>query len=1088
MNPRLSASVLVFVLLGLAACQEAPTGLGPSQPANVTVKLDFEHRPLPEIPLPNDLATRWDAGSPTHRRINASLIAPTSFEKRTRAQIDQLDGWGVYMPISVPFTGPIDVAGVRKAHVGDDFATADDVVYLIDVDRKSPKFGQLAMLDVGAGNFPKVLKDRNLFGQDAADARDHLLSVEFDEVAEDLNGNGKLDPGEDTDLDGVLDVPNYLPGLTPTATDLAGRADALMGFYERETNTLLLRPLVPLRERTTYAVVVTRRLKDAQGQPVGSPYPTVNHTAQTDALQPLPEILGKQASALGNLTTSDIAFAWTFTTGSMSADLTAVRDGLYGFGAQAHLAQEFPPDVAVLRQLLTKDVAEGSVYVLPSSTFRAVLTALNGQLFDFKDGSQEKQRLFDAQKYVDYHVFGSFRSPRLFPRQDAKGHYLSYHDMVWPPDLAQKPAHADSELVTFWITVPRKEISPRKDGKPAGVAILGHGYQSSRVDAALFGGSMAQHGLATISIDNVSHGLPLGQKEVDEIRKNQDYAPILDALGVNPLLDAVLDTRAWDQDLDGSKDSGADFWTAYMFHTRDVLRQTALDYMQMVRVLRAFDGKRTWEFDANRNGKADDLAGDFDGDGHVDLGGPDARMGMTGSSLGGIMAAIMAGCEPAIASFVPMCAGGGLGDVGIRSEQGGVREAVLLRVMGPLYVGTPEGNGSVAIQAVVPHLNHTGVLTVAHAPAIQPGDSVLAENLDNGEYDCARVKADLRFRVALASDVNPAKPQRHRLTFYRGEAFRPGVRDPVKAKACALIDHPQVLGVVDQFETDIQFHFQSEHLDFAKGQPLAPLAEGLGLHRGRPELRQLMGLTQLVVDPADPAVLASRYGSQQKYANGEVLQPHAIILSTVGDMAVPVATGAAIGRAAGWIDWLTKVPEWGNRTANQALIDAHVLEGVNVLGRYVAPDGSQVLADPEDLSGSAALVPGTDWLTPPPYGVGNDGYAVPRIRHGLHEKLIRDDGHGGLSGVLFPLVVPEGKHDIDSPGVHTDHQIALCKATAKDPASCDPGVRKYFDQGSLLRHAIAAYLASGGKEFPLHPCQSTEDCPAEIIPLPPPEP
>ena len=36
-----------------------------------------------------------------------------------------------------------------------------------------------------------------------------------------------------------------------------------MPFYEKQTNTLILRPLVPLHERTTYAVVVTRRLKDA---------------------------------------------------------------------------------------------------------------------------------------------------------------------------------------------------------------------------------------------------------------------------------------------------------------------------------------------------------------------------------------------------------------------------------------------------------------------------------------------------------------------------------------------------------------------------------------------------------------------------------------------------------------------------------------------------------------------------------------------------------------------------------------------------------------------------------------------------------
>ena len=1066
----------------LVACQDVARGIAVSKPADVTVKLDFLHRPLPEIPLPNDIATRWDPDSATHRRLNASMIAPTSFERLTREKIDQLDGWGVYMPISVPFTGPLDVAGIQAAHVGDDFATANDVVYVIDIDRASPRFGQPAILDVGAGNFPKVLKDRNLFGHSASDARGDMVSVEFEEIDEDVNHNGKLDAGEDTDLDGVLDAPNYLPGKTPTAADLAGRADALMGFYERETHTLIMRPLVPLRERTTYAVVVTRRLKDAKGKPVGSPYPTVNHGAQTADLQPLVSVLNSKPAVLGGLGLDDVAFTWTFTTGSMSTDMTAVRDGLYGFGAQKHLTSDFPPEIANLVRMQTSETVP-AMYVLPGATFTLLLNQLNGTFFNFAADSEESNRLFEQQKYVDYHVFGTYRSPRLFRRQDAEGNTLSYNEMTWPPDLDRKPAQADSELVTFWLTVPRKEVSARKDGKPAGVAIVGHGYMSSRIDAAFFGGSMAQHGLATLSIDNVSHGLPLGPKDLAKFK--EDYGELAAGIGVGGMFDALAETRAWDQDLNGDPDSGADFWTAYTFHTRDVLRQTALDYMQLVRIMRAFDGKRTWPMDTNGNGKADDLAGDFDGDGQVDIGGSEAPFGMTGSSLGGIMSAIMAGCEPQISAFVPMCAGGGLGDVGIRSEQGGVREAVLLRIMGPLYVGEPEPDGKIAIRAVVSRLNHTESIKIAHAPSVKPGDSVLVQNLDNGEYDCAKVKPDLRFRVGVASDVNAVKPQRHRLTFYRGDGFVTGLRDDFKGKACTVKAGAQVLGIVDQFETDVKYHFQSAHLDFAKGQPLSPLAEGLGLHRSRPELRRFMGIAQLVLDPSDPAVFASSYGSGRQYANGDVLKPHTIVLSTVGDMAVPVSTGAAIGRAAGFIDWTQKVPEWGGRTANQVLIDAHVIEGVNTLGRYVAPDGSQVLADPEDLSGSAMLSAGTDWLTQAPYPLGKDGYAVPRLRKGLHERLIQDDGRGGLSGAFFPLVVPDGKHDLDSPGVHTDHQVKRCKAADKTPGACDAKTRKYFDQGSLLRHAIGFYLASGGKVFPLAACQSTEDCPAEQIAPPP---
>ena len=103
------------------------------------------------------------------------------------------------------------------------------------------------------------------------------LSLLFEEADEDVNGNGKLDEGEDTDYDGVLDKPNYLPGFAPEKEDIKGRVNALMTFYEAETNTLIARPMTPLRERTTYAVVVTSRIKDLNGQPVGSPYQFINH-------------------------------------------------------------------------------------------------------------------------------------------------------------------------------------------------------------------------------------------------------------------------------------------------------------------------------------------------------------------------------------------------------------------------------------------------------------------------------------------------------------------------------------------------------------------------------------------------------------------------------------------------------------------------------------------------------------------------------------------------------------------------------------------------------------------------------------------
>ena len=63
---RLSASAR-FALHRLAlaallstpwACASEPEGIAKAQDAATTVVLDFEARPLPNMPLPNDLATR----------------------------------------------------------------------------------------------------------------------------------------------------------------------------------------------------------------------------------------------------------------------------------------------------------------------------------------------------------------------------------------------------------------------------------------------------------------------------------------------------------------------------------------------------------------------------------------------------------------------------------------------------------------------------------------------------------------------------------------------------------------------------------------------------------------------------------------------------------------------------------------------------------------------------------------------------------------------------------------------------------------------------------------------------------------------
>ena len=119
---------LPILLHLLGGCGHEPTGLFPSESAATTVVMDFYHKPLARIPLPNDIATRHDPTSATGRRINASVVASIQFERRTREMMDQLDGWGIFQPITIPFSGPLDVGSILAAHRDSTYDLSDDVV------------------------------------------------------------------------------------------------------------------------------------------------------------------------------------------------------------------------------------------------------------------------------------------------------------------------------------------------------------------------------------------------------------------------------------------------------------------------------------------------------------------------------------------------------------------------------------------------------------------------------------------------------------------------------------------------------------------------------------------------------------------------------------------------------------------------------------------------------------------------------------------------------------------------------------------------------------------------------------------------
>src|SRR4051812_33157443 len=325
---RLVRAATAFVSLAILATScvmdQSPTGLRrtPSGPG-ATVRFDLSHKPLPDIPLPNDTATWPDPTSRTGLRVNASLVAPTNMEKSARERFSRLEGWGTFAPISVSFdvdrkdpaykayAGPaLDLANIEKRHRGDDYDFADDAVYLVNL-----KTGVPVPIDMGAGNFGYTLKRLDQYW--ANDARVTERNLLFETIDE--GRKGPVTPGtflaaNDTDFDGVLDRPNLddpnaCAAPDPVCDDSAGAdyptpacraarqqrdrciADHLLTWYERETDTLLLRPILPLDEMTRYAIVVTDRLLDGRGHPVKSPFNFVYHASMESAAARVEEIV-----------------------------------------------------------------------------------------------------------------------------------------------------------------------------------------------------------------------------------------------------------------------------------------------------------------------------------------------------------------------------------------------------------------------------------------------------------------------------------------------------------------------------------------------------------------------------------------------------------------------------------------------------------------------------------------------------------------------------------------------------------------------------------------------------------------------------
>ncbi|GAB4206711.1 MAG: hypothetical protein OHK0013_23630 [Sandaracinaceae bacterium] len=978
------ANLLGLCTLTIVACDGGglPTGWRATPVGNgPRVVWDLYAEGLPEIPLPNDVATWPDPSSPTGLRLNASLIVPTQLESNVRGRFDELDGWGTFAPITVSFDEHLDLVELLRRQGGaDHFSTSDfaqHAIYLVDLETGLPM-----PIDLNGGNFPYVVtRPDQYFDHDPRAGENNLL---FETVEEDLDGDGVLDPGEDTDFDGVLDHPNTIDG--ELTGDPRADLDRMAWFYERETRTLILRPILPLAQRHRYAVVLTDRLVGEDGAPVRSPFPFVHHVRQTSDLAPLPEHFAEHPELYGDLAGrgwDGVAFAWTFTTQSVTDDLDAIREGLYGRGPMADLADEVPADVVPLPMQGGRGCPDpgARVFVAPGEQFRAAVRTLGATAFGLSE--RQVDALDASYASLSHVVTVLLETPYFFA--DPENEDL---EDAFEIDVRSGRARRTRETITMTIFVPREDAAHPQPFSPV---LYVHGHGSNAAEVLIYGGLVLAHGNALVTLNAHGHGL-----EVDPALR----AIVRATLGGQCLLgtaDALTMGRARDLDGDETLDSGADFWTAYIFHTRDSVRQTVIDQLQALRVLRSFDGTRragartlagpggmevAFDGDFDRDG-APDLAGDFDGNGAPDVGGPGVRYAMAGGSLGGIITALTAGVEPMLTASAPVVGGGGLSDVAIRTENGSVRSAMILRVMGPLLVTTPSGGpsrtsacaaGQYALQVHAPLLDDDVRTEVACIDArdLEAEDVLVVRNLSNGEVACAGATRGRpgAFRVGIASDAGDLwqvelYDDARDLVDFRDCTFEGAPVAPVRTIATWESGAGEGEGRCERCATFGQTRWEPD-------DPLVAPAPGFGRRRQTPELRRLVMLAQIGLERGDPINYVRRIFLDPITAPDVPSAPRSILVThTAGDPNVLIATGYAMARAAGVLPFLPfdapghladyrapadfedRFP--GFASPNDVLIGYHAIEGIARLGRHPVAGAEAFLADVDDLSDGLAF-------------------------------------------------------------------------------------------------------------------------------------
>src|SRR5205809_2598915 len=390
-------------------------------------------------------------------------------------------------------------------------------------------------------------------------------------------------------------APIDLSTVSSSTVFLAGPDGHVVGInqaaWEPLTNTLHAESDEQLTQDTTYLLVVTRGVRGADGMPLEATDfrhdLNFGQTKDLDTKSYRQQLLEALPMAMaGGATPNEIAAASLFTTQSIDAISRQIRSQLRGGTASFTLG------------------AAGERTVFPLSSVAGIQLRRQTGTTTFLTSFLPTPALGIFPGSVGAIAFGSYASPN----------YENAAKVI--PATGTKdgtPVLQSTSAINFTLFLPA-------GATPAGgwpTAIFGHGFGDSKAGAPwVVASSLAHAGIATIAINVVGHGG--GGLGTYTVLRNAEAPVALPSGG-----------RGIDQNGDGAIDSteGVSAVGAQsLIGSRDGLRQTTIDLMQLVKVIRG--------------------GVDVDGDGSPDLSG--SRIYYAGQSFGSIYGVQLLGLEPAI--------------------------------------------------------------------------------------------------------------------------------------------------------------------------------------------------------------------------------------------------------------------------------------------------------------------------------------------------------------------------------------------------------------------------------------------------------